>query len=312
MGYKLAGYELVGNCEIDPGIINIYRKNHHPAHSYLMDVRDFYAISDDDMPPELFDLDILDGSPPCSVFSMAGKREDGWGREKKFREGQQEQRLDDLFFWFIKIASKLRPRIVVAENVSGLLRGNAKGYVNEIIKAYGGAGYDVQIFQLNAARMGVPQTRERVFFIGRRRDIGWPAKLCLNFNEPLIPFGEVRSPDGKPMGADTKTGRLLARRKATDKSLADINKRLSGKDVGFTNMIISDHRVCCTIASGGSYYRMFDGKGLSREDFVNVQTFPQDYDFGAQNAQYVCGMSVPPVMMAQISAQIYEQWLYKI
>jgi DNA (cytosine-5)-methyltransferase 1 len=51
---------------------------------------------------ELFDIDILDGSPPCSSFSMSGSREKAWGKNKKFREGQANQVLDDLFFHFIQ------------------------------------------------------------------------------------------------------------------------------------------------------------------------------------------------------------------
>ena len=93
MGYKLAGYTVVGNCEIDADMIKIYRKNNHPEHSFLMDIRDFVKLPDEEIPEELWHLDILDGSPPCSVFSMAGSREDGWNVEKTFREGQAKQRL---------------------------------------------------------------------------------------------------------------------------------------------------------------------------------------------------------------------------
>ncbi len=125
-----------------------------------MDVRE---LVNQDLPEELYNLDVLDGSPPCSTFSMAGSREKGWGVEKQFREGQKRQRLDDLFFHFINIAKELQPKVVVAENVKGLVGGNAKGYVNEILKAYDEAGYKVQIFLLNAATMGVPQRREREY-----------------------------------------------------------------------------------------------------------------------------------------------------
>ncbi len=321
MGYKLAGYDLIGNVEIDPAIIELYRKNHHPKYSYLLDVRDFCAIPDDELPPELFDLDILDGSPPCSVFSMVGMRvkdaaEDrgtGLNRKKKFREGQKEQRLDDLFFWFIKIAAKLKPRVVIAENVIGLLRGTVKGYVNEIIKAFDEAGYIVQLFHLNAAKMGVPQARERVFFICRRKDLFRDvAKLVLDFNEPPIRFNDVRTEKGKPLNPDSMEARLLSRRKPGDRLLSDVSERLRGKRIGFSMSIVSDDRVCCTVTSSGSFYRMIDGMKFSDQDFINCQSFPQDYDFGKQSVQYVCGMSVPPVMMAQISAQIYEQWLSKL
>lgn len=78
-----------------------------------------------DLPEELFNLDILDGSPPCSTFSISGDREESWGVEKKFREGQANQVLDRLFFDFIDLAKRLQSKVVVAENVKGILLGDA-------------------------------------------------------------------------------------------------------------------------------------------------------------------------------------------
>ena len=164
MGYKLAGYRVVGNCEIDPRMMKVYKANNHPDHPYLMDIREFLNIPTEELPEDVRNLDVLDGSPPCSVFSMAGQREDAWNREKTFREGQAKQRLDDLFLYFIEVAKKLQPKVVIAENVKGLVVGTAKGWVNMIIKAFGDAGYNVQVFLFNASRMGVPQKRERESF----------------------------------------------------------------------------------------------------------------------------------------------------
>lgn len=101
----------------------IYKLNHHPKHNYLMDIRDFNKIPNELLPGELLDLDILDGSPPCTTFSMAGEREESWGKKKKFREGQKEQTLDDLSFVFIETVKKLQPKTVIMENVEGLLLG---------------------------------------------------------------------------------------------------------------------------------------------------------------------------------------------
>ena len=70
MGYKLAGFDVVGNCEIDPDMMKVYKQNNHPKHSFLMDIRDFLKLPDERIPEELFHLDVLDGSPPCSVFSF--------------------------------------------------------------------------------------------------------------------------------------------------------------------------------------------------------------------------------------------------
>lgn len=309
MGYKLAGCQMIGCLELDPRMMELYRKNHHPSYSFTMDIRDFVDFKP--LPEELFALDILDGSPPCSVFSMAGQRDDAWGKEKKFREGQKAQRLDDLFLHFISLAQRLRPKVIIAENVSGLMKGAAKGYVNEILKAYANAGYDTQIFRLNAKAMGVPQARERLFFISRRRDLGWP-KLRLHFQEPPITFGEIRTEKGRPsMDEKGVYASLLRHRLPTDKTIKDISLRLRGRYTGFNNAIISDGDVCPTITASGSFYRMCDGMRLSEEDFVAAQTFPQDYQFLGQSPQYVCGMSVPPVMMAQIAQTVIQMWFSK-
>ena len=306
MGYKLAGYYMVGCCEIDPRMMEIYKKNLSPLHPYCMDVRDFLKV--EDLPEELYNLDILDGSPPCSVFSLAGKREEGWNKKKVFREGQAEQKLDDLFFHFIAIAKRLQPKIVIAENVSGLIKGNAKGYVNEIFKAFQEAGYVPQLFLLNSAFMGVPQRRERTVFVARRKDLILP-KLALKFNEAPIYFGEVRSEKGKPVDPQTQAYKLLQLRRPGDKCMGDINMRWKGKNTGFTVNIVADTDVSCTLTSGGGMDRDYDAMAFGDMDFVNIQTFPQDYDFGQESPQYVCGMSVPPVMMANIATEVYRQWL---
>lgn len=308
MGYKLAGYTVLGNCEIDPEMMSIYKANNHPKHSYLMDIRDFVKLPDADIPEELKHLDILDGSPPCSVFSMAGSREDGWNVEKTFREGQAKQRLDDLFFFFIEAAKKLKPKVVIAENVKGLINGNAKGWVNQIVKAFDEAGYAVQIFLFNSARMGVPQKRERVFFIAHRKDLNYP-KLKMEFNSKPIPFSAVRDPYGKALPEDNLSAKLMKYRIPSDRCLADINQRVRKSGSGFTSPINHDDEPVQTITSGGYAFRMCDGLLLTDKDIVSCQTFPQDYDFMGQSVQYVCGMSVPPVMMAKISEQVYLQWL---
>ena len=77
MGYKLAGFNVIGNCEIDPKTNDMYKLNHKPQYSFNMDIRDFLKIKE--YPQELYQLDILDGSPPCTSFSMSGSREKGWG-----------------------------------------------------------------------------------------------------------------------------------------------------------------------------------------------------------------------------------------
>ncbi len=117
MGYKLAGFDHLGGVEIDPPIADIYKTNHNPKHLYNEDIRLFN--NRENLPKELYDLDILDGSPPCSTFSMAGSREKAWGKKKQFREGQANQTLDDLVFIYCDTILKLKPKVFLLENVKG-------------------------------------------------------------------------------------------------------------------------------------------------------------------------------------------------
>lgn len=324
MGYKLAGFDVIGCCEIDPRMNDIYVANHNPKINLLMDIRDVVAKAKlHDLPKELYQLDILDGSPPCSSFSKAGEREKGWGKEKKFREGQTKQVLDTLFFDFIELAKYLQPKVVVAENVKGLMLGNAKDYVRRIYQGFDDAGYNVQHYLLDAQNMGVPQRRQRVFFVCLRKDlVGFvPCEqtlfdsiphLDLAFNEMVIPFNDVA--DGLGDGVDSpKMRQCWELRKDGDSDLSNANYREFGKSGMFNNQYVYPDKVCPTLAARKDCLIRFDiPKYLSATEVCCISSFPQDYNFGGQIPHYVCGMSVPPVMMANVAKNIYEQWLSKL
>jgi DNA (cytosine-5)-methyltransferase 1 len=308
MGYKLAGYDVRGGVEIDPEMMAVYKANHHPRHSYLMGVQDFKKLPDESLPKELFELDILDGSPPCSTFSMAGKREEKWGEEHHFREGQAKQVLDDLFFQFIDVAEKLQPKVVVAENVKGLILGKAKGYVKEIFSAFRKAGYEPQLFLLNAAAMGVPQRRERIFFIAKRKDLALP-KIDLNFSEKLVSvkqsFSNMPQQDANKLSPETeRLWNLL--KPGEPMSFAE------GRGKGFNNYRISWESPAGTLATKGSLYHPMEPRMLSDLECLRLQSFPDDYDYGKTGARYLCGMSVPPFMTQRIAREIELQWLSRL
>lgn len=298
MGYKLAGYDVLGGVEIDPEMMEIYRTNHNPRHSYLMGVEQFNEIPDKDLPSELFNLDILDGSPPCSSFSMAGSREDGWGKNKKFREGQTEQVLDDLFFHFINVAEKLKPRIVIAENVKGLIQGNARGYVKEIFQGFKDIGYEVQLFLFNSALMGVPQARERTFFIARKPEI---PKLTISFNERLILLKEAfkgRDDSGEPL---SQTYEDLWKCTPPGKSFSVAHHKGSF----FNSVKVSPNKPAPTMTAtaGGILSHWKSARKLSTSELTVIQTFPDDFNFMGVDPKYVMGMSVPPYMMQRVAIE---------
>lgn len=322
MGYKLAGYDVIGCNEIDPRMMKVYIQNHHPKYSFCEPIQDFK--NREDLPEELYHLDILDGSPPCSSFSTAGNRSDDWGKKKKFREGQTEQVLDTLFFDFIDLANRIQPKVVIAENVKGLVLGEARDYVRRIYQAFDNAGYYCQHILLNASYMGVPQQRERVFFICIRKDLSelflrqynlfeYRPKIDLVFNEEPIQINKFTDYQGEEV-TSVKVRHLWENRQYGDKDQADTNMRLYGKRNNFGQRYVYQNEVCCTMTATNKNSIIHYDKPLrlSEQEVKCVGTFPQDYNFCSEQMYYIVGMSVPPVMMAQVASRIYEQWLSKI
>lgn len=322
MGYKLAGFDVVGCNEIDPKMMSIYRGNHNPKYSFCEPIQEFKKRKD--LPKELYNLDILDGSPPCSSFSTVGNRENDWGKEKKFREGQQNQVLDTLFFDFIELAKELQPKVVVAENVKGLLLGEAKNYLRKIYKEFEDAGYYCQHFLLDASKMGVPQKRERVFFICLRKDLAGSflcqkdlfteiPKIDMEFNEKEVTFGEIEDKGNFENKLSKMSLRLWKHRKEGDINMSKANERVYNKKTYFSSMYNYRHNVLYTltahIEANVSFYEL---RFLSNKEIIKAASFPNDYNFLKCRPVYVCGMSVPPLMMYRVASNIYNQWLSKL
>lgn len=321
MGYKLAGFDVIGCNEIDPRMNKVYVANHHPRLNYLQPIQEFKLRKD--LPAELYNLDILDGSPPCSSFSVAGNRDEDWGKEKKFREGQAMQVLDTLFFDFIDLAKRLQPKIVIAENVKGLLLGEAFQYVRRIYEEFDKAGYVVCHTLLNAMYMGVPQQRERVFFTAIRKDLfqyipqrqdlfdSYPV-IDLTFKEEPILYREFADDDGRPFQGE-KMINLWNNRREGDGGMNEANMRIYNKYGFFSQTYIYLDQVPFTLT--GHEYSLcpfHKCKATSKQECNCISSFPQDYDYGTEKPHYICGMSVPPVMMAQVASRVYDQWLSKI
>lgn len=317
MGYKLAGCEVLGCCEIDKQMNDIYVANHHPKYNFLMDIRDFNKLPDNEIPAELFDIDILDGSPPCTVFSIAGDREEGWGKAKKFREGQQKQTLDDLSFVFIDTVRKLRPKVVIMENVEGLTLGAAWEYVQRIYTELNGAGYGVHHWLLKGETMGVPQTRHRVFFVAIRNDLRIdPKEIDMSFNYAPVLYEQIK--DGKGKAPTKHMQEILKEVKENEKDCVGAWNRIYNnggkKRMLFHCVVCHNKNVFPTICGGHCTTFDFENKKhVSANDILHAQTFPEDYNFLTvkQTAiEYICGMSVPPVMMKRVVLRLIEEGVF--
>jgi DNA (cytosine-5)-methyltransferase 1 len=156
--------------------------------------------------------------------------------------------------------------------------------------------------------MGVPQRRERVFFVCQRNDLNFE-KLSLQFNEKQITFKDVIDTDiGKPI-----TGKMLKiweNRNEKDDDLGAICVRMEGKQNYFGSKLQKLNKVSNTIIASSASPLLHTTKPnhISKLEACSIGSFPRDYLFYSIEPKYLIGMSVPPVMTAQIANQIYLQW----
>ena len=181
LGYRMAGCHVVAANEFVPAAQEVYRMNASPSTILLPD--DIRTMSGQDFLQavglDVGELDIFDGSPPCASFSAAGKRSGGWGQVKKYSD--TAQRVDDLFYEYARVLKEIQPKAFIAENVDGLVRGESKGYFKMIYRELEQCGYQVAAAVLDASRLGVPQARKRLIFMGLRNDL----RAQLRYPTPL-------------------------------------------------------------------------------------------------------------------------------
>lgn len=191
--------------------------------------------------------------------------------------------------------------------------------LKKIYEEFDKAGYYLQHFLLDASKMGVPQKRERVFFIAMRKDIAGPylyqydmftmiPKLELYFNEPEIKFEQFEDNLGKEIDKNKITFKRWEKRIESDKTFGDITLRINGKGSDFNTLLIHSNQVFPTVCSKGCEVKYHSPIKISKSEFCKIGSFPLDYNFINNNPSYIIGMSVPPIMTAQIAIEIYKQW----
>lgn len=314
MGYKRVGCTIVAANDIDPEMAWHYKHNLKPQQYFLCPIGELVTRH---LPQALFNLDILDGSPPCSTFSMAGSREDAWGKNKKFREGQATQVLSDLFFDYLNLVEKLQPRVAIAENVKGIILGNAKGYTKLVMHRFKDIGYRPQLFLLNAADCGVPQRRERVFFCAVRNDIAAPP-LVLKPQHRWISAGEATADlqeltsgelaNTKPTPLDAKWWHLT--KPGDGSGYATARTIHEGRRSAFNHIRLSDSVPANSLPATDNIKHWSQCRSLTFREWKRLGSFPDDYFAKTDKiGKYMIGMSVPPKMTEQVAKAVIEQWL---
>ena len=135
----------------------------------------------------------------------------------------------------------------------------------------------------------------------------------MTFNYEPVLFGQVRSKQGGAKVQGTTLNELISLFKYGDHDMGDACMRTRGKDSFFNNKYIYDDKVCPTMTAKNVNVRVCDKMYQSCEDLIHCSTFPKDYDFinfSQTNVHYICGMSVPPIMIKRIVTRLIESGVF--
>ncbi len=312
LGYKRAGCKVLLAIDFEENAVKTYRMNFPETKVWKANVREIIG-------PQILkeiglkrgELDILDGSPPCSPFSVCGKGSEGWNVKYKHSSESTPQRADDLFYEYIRLIDELRPKVFVGENVRGLIRGKAKGYFNDILKKMGKIGYDTQVFDINAKDFEVPQSRPRIIFLGIRSDIakkGLKPTLMklkpISFNKATKGVVNTKSElDWARLNPQSRTGALLLVTKPGETAA-----KHHPKGSFFNMQRVEPTKPIPTIITQPWLAHPYDLRWLTISELKRCASFPDDFKFLSHNdAWRRIGNSVPPNLMKHVAFYLMER-----
>jgi DNA (cytosine-5)-methyltransferase 1 len=311
LGWRMAGYDVVYANEFAPSAAATYSLNVSP--STKLDRTDVHEVTAASFPLVPGHLDAMDGSAPCTRFSMSGTQQAarGLGKEKVYAHGAK-QKDEDLFPEFVRLRDALMPKTFVAENVPGLVKGAAKGYFLDTLAALR-RGYRVQVYLLDAQWLGVPQRRERLFFVGVRDDLDL---------EPVCPVPRRERVSVAEALADPPADAVV-------EPETDISRYAIGRE--WDRLIAGQHSTryfnlhkahlsepCQTITasagdflSAASVVHPTEKRKFAIWELKRLCSFPDDFLMAGTYAEQYRGLgnSVPPLMMSEVAKALRDRVL---
>ena len=264
LGYELAGFNELLAIDHDKNSMRTFRANFDSPY-WLRDIRkvDVKSILEFcDLKPG--ELDVLDGSPPCQGFSTAGKR-------------KVNDRRNDLFKDFIRLIDGLKPKVFIMENVTGMVKGKMKGRFKEIILSLKDLNYNVKAKMLNSANYNVPQSRQRVFFMGVRNDLN---------RDPQFPVPSKDKISSREAIDDIKSSAIeLKSAVITNKNILKAYYRIGCGKTGeqiyegkyFNTVKLHPNRPAPTITKTRGLLHYSDERYLTIPELKRLASFPDDF-----------------------------------
>lgn len=235
------------------------------------------------------ELDVLDGSPPCQGFSTTGKRQLNDARNGLFRE-------------YVRLLRGLRPKAFIMENVSGLVKGKMKLIFAEILRELKMSGYRVSARLLNAMYFHVPQSRERLIFIGVREDLKIEPSHPRAQNHPFTVREAFEGLSDEPderiqLSADSKTAQQMSR--------VPPGGRCSKH---FNHHRLTWNRPSPTISSWDAYFvwHPSEQRPITVSECRRLCSYPDEFRFTGtvSDAFRRMGNSVPSLFMSALASHV--------
>ena len=330
-GITAAGFNIVASNELVDEYRAIYKENFPNANFLSNNIKDITEEEIDRILKEHPDIELFAGGPPCQGFSLAGKRD-------------VEDQRNTLFQYYLKIANKVRPKVILMENVkllTSMKNPEGKLVKDEIIKTFDKIGYFGQFYIVNASDYTVAQNRERVLFIGVRKDLKMQPDilkpLCGTSNDlfstciPKFTFGDAVSDleyieSGEQSSTDkyhkaTKHPEHVIRwlynvpqgKSAHDNEDPSLRPP-SGYNTTYKRQVWLEPG--CTVTtnfnmiSGGNNVHPIATRALTTREALRLQSFPDSFKFTGKEGSIrtTIGNAVPPLLAYNVAKFLKETY----
>jgi len=300
LGFRDAGYELVWANDFDSSACDTYRRNFgdHIVHGSITEI-DLSTL------PQ---ADVITGGFPCQDFSMISKR-----------RGIETER-GNLYTYFVKAVSEVKPRVFVAENVKGLLTANGGEAIRRITEDFASLGYQLNVGLYNFADFGVAQLRQRVLIVGIRDDLDFEyvRPAATHTQESYVTSGEaLRGVEQVPWNNEHQNIKARTRELL---SLIPEGKNFSAIDpehplyvkgmISHVYKRLDRTKPSTTIIAGGGGgtwgYHFSENRPLTNRERARLFGYPDDFIFegSVTEVRRQIGNSVPPPAAKTIARQL--------
>lgn len=320
-GLEMAGHKCLLGVDFQKEAVETFSKNHRNAHALHMDI---HNLTKKELVRyiDIRDIDMVVGGPPCQGFSTVGRGDVNDGRNSLFQQ-------------FVRVVKITKPKIVLFENVTGLLASKNTEVLHQIFSSFERLGYHMDVKVMSAELYGVPSRRRRAIIMGVRDAVpSFPKPVSLKIqktNTVEFALGNLHDRKGKLLNHNIDSAQVSNKMdfdrlkyipagagiRYQKDELAYLPKTLR-YDVNWEKIsegrfrqtrlqrLPLDQPAPTILTSRTTYYHPKENRFLTVREAARLQSFPNDFIFeGSLTAQFrQIGNAVPPMLAKKLGEEI--------